>query len=506
MYFDKTKYSRAGAYYDSTLTNMVEKTKPYRVVKKKRENLDDVIYYEGIAKANDSILTMVSLPKEKQIAAYTVFIQQLKAKDSSSVEITKNKTTKQVSSRTGMQGNLPGRASMSRFEGSVGRGGNANSDFYFYSQTTVAYGKNEFLRLWGQRQLQDNWRLSTRSVRSDSVIKADANAEVNVAQLERYNPDFYIKTLPTDQKVLDSIAKERNFAYYQLGLIYKENFKEYTLAKNKLETLLSNAPEERLILPSKYNLFKIYQLLGANDRAEIAKNRIISEHPKSRYAEILKNPESKLAKEANSPETIYEGLYKKFENQDYAEVISLADINIKTFEGEDFAPKFEILKASALGRLKGFEAYKVAVNYVALTYPNAEEGKKAQEILANALPALQNSDFQPQEDGEFFNVIYQFETKNTDEIDNFTKALNKEIAKVTYYKWSLSKDVYDENTTFVVVHGLRSFSLASAFGQTLQDYKEKKTKGITKIYIPISSYNYTIVQRHKNLGVYITSN
>jgi len=38
--------------------------------------------------------------------------------------------------------------------------GGSGSSFYFYNTTTVAYGKNEFLKLWGDRKLQDNWRLS----------------------------------------------------------------------------------------------------------------------------------------------------------------------------------------------------------------------------------------------------------------------------------------------------------------------------------------------------------
>jgi hypothetical protein len=36
---------------------------------------------------------------------------------------------------------------------------------------------------------------------------------------------FYIKQLPTDKTEIDGISKERNTAYYQLGLIYKENLK-----------------------------------------------------------------------------------------------------------------------------------------------------------------------------------------------------------------------------------------------------------------------------------------
>jgi hypothetical protein len=55
---------------------------------------------------------------------------------------------------------------------------------------------------------------------------------------------FYLKQLPVAQAELDIIAKERNFAYYQLGIIYKEKFKENDLAIAKLEQLLNNKPEE----------------------------------------------------------------------------------------------------------------------------------------------------------------------------------------------------------------------------------------------------------------------
>ena len=504
MYFDRTVYETAAAYYDSTLTNMDEKTKPYRIVKKKRENLDDVIYYEAIAKNNDSLLTLIKLPKEEQVAVFNEYIKALKIKDSIRAATEKTKMTKSAGSGKGFANpNLAGIAGSIRTNvpGSPSASG-GNSDFYFYNPTTVAYGKNEFLRLWGDRNLQDNWRLSI-SRKGLKGNKQDAkDVKEIITQLELYDPEFYIKRLPTDKTVIDSIAKERNFAYYQLGLIYKENFKEYDLAKDKLTNLLESNPEERLILPAKYNLYKIYELLGLTDEAEIAKHKIITEHPDSRYAEILKNPNSDLGKDENSPEAIYESLYRKYENQDYTQVIEDAETYIKMFQGDGFVPKFEILKASAVGRLEGFDAYKKGVNYVALTYPNSEEGRQAEEILKNAIPVLEPKEFLPQDEGSAFHVIYQFKDNEREDIAKFMEALNKEIAKITYYDWSLSQDVYDANTTFVVVHGLNSFSLAATFDQTLFDYKDKGAKPISRAFVPVSSYNYAIIQRHKNLEAY----
>ncbi|WP_299524265.1 tetratricopeptide repeat protein [Winogradskyella sp.] len=516
MYFDRNIYKTAGAYYDSTMTAMTPNSKPFRVIKRKRENLDDVIYYEGIAQTNDSILYMIGLPKEEQLAIYSKYTQELKQKALEEERRKEEQLKRQVATtntsalRNNVQRSsispsaLPGEITSKRQ--SANQGGSSN--FYFYNPTTVAYGKNEFLKIWGDRKLQDNWRLSNQrssiknSSEKESVSKVTGNEE-------RYNPETYIASLPTEQVAIDSIAKERNFAYYQLGIIYKEKFRELELSKSRFEDLLKNSPEERLILPSKYNLYKIYTELGLLRKAEAMKADIIADHPNSRYAEILLNPQSELSKDANSPEAIYTNLYKKFDNQEYAEVIAEAEVQIKRLEGDTFVPKFEILKASAKGRLYGFEAYEEGINYIALTYANTEEGKKAEELLQNAIPALAKKDFIPDDQPKHFNVVYQFENGSGEDIDAFMKTLDEEIEKkITYFDLSTSKDVYDENTTFVVVHGLTSIQGASGFAQLLvSDEKDKRGRPvkpkITKDYFAISSPNYTIIQRHKNLNAYL---
>ena len=124
----------------------------------------------------------------------------------------------------------------------------------------MSYGKQEFRKIWGDRKLEDNWRISSKRSTLENIDDVVAS-EKPIAENEIYNLETYLARIPKDQVVIDSIGKERNFAYYQLGLIYKEKFKEYNLAANRLEKLLTYNPEERLILPAKYNLIKIYEQL-----------------------------------------------------------------------------------------------------------------------------------------------------------------------------------------------------------------------------------------------------
>jgi hypothetical protein len=66
---------------------------------------------------------------------------------------------------------------------------------------------------------------------------------------------------------------------------------------------------------------------------------------------------------------------------------------------------------------------------------------------------------------------------------------------------SSSKDVYNKNTTFIVVHGFKTIEGAKGFSDLLEERKSK----ITRPYFAISSPNYEIIQMHKNLDEYLNS-
>jgi len=493
MNFDDAEYQLAGAYYDSTMQKLVLNSKPYRIIKRKRDNLDDVIYYEAAAQRNDSVLNLVALSDADRLSLFETYVADLKAKAEA------EKERKEIAERN--KGLNQGDLNANRIGGDKNAQREAAKQFYFYNPTSVAFGKNEFIKVWGERELKDNWRLSNASGAGSNLGSTEVTI-ANATEEELYDPEFYISRIPSDQKEIDSLIKDRNFAYYQLGSIYKEKFKEYTLAKDKLEKLLKNNPEEKLVLPSKYNLFRIYELLEDNRKADVMKNDIVNNYSDSRYAAIINNPEIALTKDENSPLSLYEALYKKHEAQEYATVISKAEEYINTFEGEDIVPKFEFLKATASGRLYGYKAYKEGIDFIALNFANSPEGKRAQTISQAVLPKIQDSTFVDDNDLKTFKVVYPFTNSTASEIEAFTKTMNEVAENVKYYELSTSVDVYNKNTTFVVVHGLKSINGAKGFAELLGNDKYKITK---TDYFGISSQNYEIIQIHKNLENYLQS-
>ena len=487
--FDESKYKPAGGYYDSVLTNLEENTKKYRSIKKKLDNLEDVIKYEDVVQYADSVITLYQMSKEEQLVYFGNYIEQLKKADEASQKKEKDRITE-------------GFAAFNKSKG----GKENKGKFYFYNITSLGYGQNEFKNKWGNRELTDDWRWSDKSVIAsinDELAENSVSYTDTLSTLgdeERFSLDYYMSKVPTDVSLIDSLKTERNFANYQLGLIYKEKFNEYLLAAGKLEDVLASNPEERLVLPSKYNLYKIYELVNS-PLTESMKADIIANHPGSRYAEILLNPQAVLADNMDTPENRYEALFQKFQDQQFLQVITGAEENINRYTGDPIVPKFEMLKANAIGRLQGFEAFKEALNYVALTYPNNPEGKKAEQMVAEQLPKLEPKEFSPELDSKGtsnWKVVFPFKRSNNEAALKLMAVLEKSIEELRY-KNTVSKDIYNLEDQFVVVHGFKSKDFALGYAELLKNNKDYRVANENFV---ILSDNYKVIQVHKNLKDY----
>lgn len=488
IYFDKAEYKMAGDYFDSTLQRLVVNTKQHRQIKKKRDNLEDVIRYENIANKNDSILEIVKMSESERLAFFTDYTTELK-ENAIADSLAKIKAEEGFRSNEFFKGGGKGDATQ------------AGGTFYFYNTTAAAFGKQQFRRQWGDRKLEDNWRRSNKNVVLDAGENQSdlAGTKKTYTTGELFLPETYLSQIPSDQKEIDSITRDRDMAYYQLGLIYKEKFKEYNLAVNRLETLLSYQPEERLVVPAKYHLYKTYELLGNSAKVQQYKDDIVSNHPDSRYAEIIRNPSAILASDETSPEFKYYELYQLFQNEQYGEVIQKADFYITQFTGDELVPKFEMLKATAIGKQDGFEAYKNAINFISLNYPNTDEGKKANNIYHAQLPKIEKFDFEVDNDSERWKLIYEFDSSSREAANAFKDKLDKAIEDLEFTYLDTSIDYYNSAKTLVVVHGLYSKEGAKGFAETIKQNKKHK---INHPYIEISSPNYAVVQVHKNLELY----
>ncbi|MBC7525429.1 MAG: gliding motility protein [Flavobacterium sp.] len=521
IYFDKAKYVTAGKYFDSTLVSLKPRTREFNLITKKRLNLEDVIKFEGIAQRNDSILKITSLSSLDRDKYYQEYIDFLKKDDDAKKKLAEkeaklnaskadngdfiNKNDPKNLIQNNNQGDVLAKNPLS-LQPPTNFSSAQTSTFYFYNPATIAYGKIEFKKNWGNRSYGENWRLSSKKT-EDTTVKTDDSADNETTSgkndakklEEKYTTEFYTKKLPTATKDLDSIAKERNFAYFQLGVIYKEKFKEYKRASDKLETLLANNPEERLVLPSMYNLYKIYEIID-KQKAAIMKLRITSLYPDSRYAQIINNP-SLNNDVSTTPELAYDTLYKEFEKGNFRELLPKVEQALTQFAGDEIEPKFELLKANLTGKFKGLINYKKALNYVALSYPNSEEGKETEIFIATKIPYLESLNF----NSEFptsWNILYKADNLADKNIIVLLQKLEKFVKERTVNKLSISTDIYTFEKNFIVIHGIKEVDNAKGIAQVLKEFKEYK---IAETAYVISSENYKVVQIKKIFDDYATN-
>lgn len=515
MYFRKAKYPMAAKYFDSTLTKLKAKSRESIHIAKVRKDLDEVILYETIANKNDSIIRVFSMSKADRTAYFEDYIVKLKKQDEEKRKreekrlAIENNIKRNNASETPSD-NDPDFASTRPTPlppSSKSIDNQSSTVFYFYNSTMVSYGKIAFKKNWGTRAANGYWRMSAlsadlkKSEINGEETTNDANAidqlkkeEIN----EAYTTKFYLDKVIEKKEVQDSLKKERNNAYYQLGLNYKEKFKEYQLAATKFESLLQQQPEQKLVLPSLYNLYKIYEIINPS-KAIVLKNRIMTEFPDSRYAQII-NKANSTGMTDDSPEAIYDSVFALNKEEKYEAILEKTNDLINQFSGNEIVSKFELLRAVTIGKLQGLTAYKAALQLVADTYPNTEEGKNAKELVTNKIPVLEKINFSTT-NSYIWKILYKIPKDNEALKTEIVEKLTKYLAADGVGKFNFSIESYKENEQFVIIHGSRSEESAKELAAILKDNKELSI-AIEPIFISIE--NYKVVQIKKNLEAYLT--
>ena len=480
--FEEKNYVTSGKYYDSIINLSKNKdTKKLRQIIRKRNKLNDVILYDGLAQRDDSILKITSLDSSAQINLFKNHIAYLKARETDSI--------KQVLIKLQQQ----------KLEANSFLGANASkTSFYFYNKQLVGFGEQEFRKIWGNRKLVDNWRYSDNlnlTLANKSAPKDSAKVEIN----PKFNLNYYLSKIPTSAKEIDSLTKQRNDAYFELGVIYKEQFKDYPLAIYYLDSLLKLNPVKKRILPIHYHLFKIYTLTDST-KAQKEKEFIITKYPKSRYAQLLLNPNNNLVfDDKNSPESQFKIIYNAYRDEKYALVDSLTTDALKKYRGLKIIPKFKLLKAYAVMKLDGYKSFEKIASEIVQDYPNTNEGKLAKKNLVFVRSRLAKADdFTTKTKNKYWLMVYQV-PKNYN-LDKLEKKLTDIIYGEGFSNLLIAQKAYNRTSKFLLIKGFSSKYSTKDFTKYIQKkYKNVLPKG----FFVISQSNYNKIQLIKNLNDYL---
>ena len=425
-YFENGSYIKTGQYLDRLLSFFDPSSTRYKQLSRQRENLSDVIIYEKTVKETDSILKITALSYSEQLDYFQAFIDQ-------KLLLAKNE--------------LEAKEDRSRFQ-LLGR---SSSSFYFYNSNLILQGKQNFLTRWGTRPNIDNWRSALAIENINQVDKVSAENVTLKPRIIQETPENFVASLPQSEEERDSIKRLNHRAYIQLGIIYKEKFKNYPLAEERLINLISLEPADELKVKALYHLFRMASTQNA-PLAAVYKSTLLEEYPETAFAQLISDPENFDNSQLITPKVLYKDILDLFQKQKFAEAREAIEPLMILASGSSIEPKAALLKAHINGRLNGVEAWKSALADVISTYSASEEAKNA-KALTEEIEAFDNL----KESGvvyKNYKWIFPFLSSETKQSKAFFEEIKATLQTVKQ-RWKVSLDTFNEEYVFVVVHGIR---------------------------------------------------
>jgi len=371
IYFDQRSYKLAGAYYDSTTTFISKDYKNYEQIKNKKESLASLIKNINIIDREDSLLRIAKMDTaniSKLIDGIIAKVIDDEKKKKEELELKKNQAASSSS------GNAPGFSP-------------ATGSWYFYNQATMSSGFADFFKKWGNRQLEDNWRRSSKQQFMADQQEVDTVHVDTSGGAKKIPPnqthDYYKRNIPFTEEQQTKANLKILEAYYNLGSIYKEDLDDDQKAEETFEDLLKHYPQSKYTLNLYYQLYRLYLADKEQGKANFYKDKILNEYPDSEYAKIIKNPDYQKAMMAsqNEIEIFYTQTYSAYNEGKYGAVLAMVGKADSFYNSSELMPKFALLRAFSIGKTKGMNDYENALQGVIAKYPKDAAKAKAQELL-----------------------------------------------------------------------------------------------------------------------------
>ncbi len=372
IYFEKPDYSNAQLYYDSALIDLPHEYPNYQEIRRKSENLTDLVNCIETIHREDSLQKLAKMSEKERNDVINKKIQEV-------VRLEQEEKNRESEARN----EIIQAQQMSRENTQAG------GKWYFYNPSSLSLGQSEFSKKWGNRKLEDNWRRSNKTVTEwdDMEQIADAESQEDTkGGLDNKKPEYYMVDIPlTDSAYAVSEQKEEK-AYFDLGVVYKDKFADYPLAVEAFLDYLRRYPESDQNVVALFNLYKTYLLQKDYANADIYKKRVINEYPETDYAKILNNPDyyKELERADNELNFMYQATYRFYLNNECDNVASTFAYVDSAYPDSKLMPKFALLNTLCSGKSTDSLTFEANLKEFIKKYPKSEESGFAQDVI-NAL-------------------------------------------------------------------------------------------------------------------------
>ncbi|MBR4272978.1 MAG: tetratricopeptide repeat protein [Bacteroidales bacterium] len=370
IYFDRNDYINAGTFYDSTMAYLPKTYSDYDAISKKAKNLSELITYIREAEHQDSLQRVAKMSESDRSKLISQIILDVVNKEEQeklmqSQPYYQSRDNSYGVEYTGQDGN-PG------FSGK----------WYLYNVTALNYGRSEFLKKWGNRPLEDNWRRKNKSETSETE-EEETDGENTDSTLTNKMPEFYTRNLPlTDSAMQASISKEADSWFAAAG-VYEEKIEDIDKAIETLLHLNQKHPDHYLMPQSLYQLVKLYAKKGEQQLSDYNKQQLMSQYPESGYAKILSDPNylQTVARRKEDALRKYDNVVASFNSGDYQQARDLSLQAQKEYSDLGIMPNLIYMEARSYGRMHNTDKMRERLEYLIEHYPSSKLVAPAQNKL-----------------------------------------------------------------------------------------------------------------------------
>jgi len=175
--YEEEEYVSAKFFYDSTLVFMAKNDARYADIDERDKMLDNLVKQLDIIAQEDSLQRLAALPKdERERVVREALERKEQAEEDKKLE---QKNAQQQSQMNTFQNTGTGNTQTQSQSAASG------SSWYFYNVSARAAGYNDFIKKWGRRKIEENWRRkdkgSSMSTDEETTAAAAAAADTTAA-------------------------------------------------------------------------------------------------------------------------------------------------------------------------------------------------------------------------------------------------------------------------------------------------------------------------------------
>lgn len=392
IYFENlNKYDLAQAYYDSAVQVYPQQALEYEQVLERRNVLADFTKQYNTIQLQDSLQRLADLSEGERLA----FVQNLVQQEE---EVRLQEQAKQLEQEKQRQGRraqeqhaavtVGGRNNPAAAAGN----GNTGGVFYFDNPAALATARSEFVRRWGDRPLQDNWRLLSRGETvggQEEVIAMEQPADTAAAETEESRSarlqtqvDTYLQNIPTTTLALQQSEKLLEDAMFRLGNIYAQKLNSPEDATVTYEKFLQRFPQSEHAAEAHYSLYLIYSRAGSEQK-DIYYAKIKQQYPNTIYAKLVDDPNflSQNALNNIKAHALYDSAYAQYEQGEYQQAATLLTELSQVYPLNDIPDKAAFLHVMITARSERPELLRQQLLAFKQQHPSSPLAPRADELL-----------------------------------------------------------------------------------------------------------------------------